>query len=109
MDLLFADDVVLCGQTREESEGRLETWRREMEDREMKVSRPKTEYLCLSEQDAAGAIQMQGEDVNRVKQFQYLGSIVQAGGGSEKEVMKRVQAGWGMAWKKITGLCVTRR
>ena len=49
-DMLFADDVVPCGQTREEIEGRLETWRREMENRGMKVSRPKTEYLCLDKQ-----------------------------------------------------------
>ena len=69
----------------------------------MKVSRPKVEYLCLNKQDAARTIQMQGEDLNRVKQFKYLGSIVQAGGGSEKEVVKRVQAGWG-AWKRIKGV-----
>ena len=47
-DILFADGVVLCGQTREEIEGRFETRRREMENREMKMSRPKTEYLCLN-------------------------------------------------------------
>ena len=64
MDLLFAYDVVLCGQTREEIEGGLETWRREMENREMKVSRPTTEYSCLNKQNAAGTIQMQEEDVN---------------------------------------------
>ena len=65
------------------------------------MSRPKTEYLCLNKQDAAGTIQMQGEDLNRVKQFKYLGLTVKADGGSEKEVIKRVQTGWG-AWKKIT-------
>ena len=29
---------------------------------------------------------------------------MQADGGSEKEMMKRGQAGWGMAWKRITGI-----
>ena len=72
------------------------------------MSIPRTEYLCLNKQDAAGTIQMQGEDINNgVKQFKYLGSIVQADGGSEKEMMKRVQAGWGYG-RTSQGLCVTR-
>ena len=37
-DMLFADNVVLCGKTREEIEGRLETRKREMEKRGMKMS-----------------------------------------------------------------------
>ena len=44
-DMLFASDVVHCGKIREEIEGRLETCRREMENRGMKVIRLKTEYL----------------------------------------------------------------
>ena len=68
-DTLFDDDVVLCGQTREEIEGRFETWRGEMENRGMQVSRAKTEYLCLNKQDEAGTIQMQEVDLNRVQQF----------------------------------------
>ena len=46
-DMLFADDVVLCGQSREDLETRLETWRRAMENREIRVSRQKIEYLLL--------------------------------------------------------------
>ena len=36
-DMLFADDVVLCGESREDLETRLETWRRAMEDRGMRA------------------------------------------------------------------------
>ena len=46
--VLLADDVVLCGESREDLETRLKTWRRAMEDRGMRVNRQKTEYLCIA-------------------------------------------------------------
>ena len=106
-DMLFADDVILCADIREELGTRLETWRGVMEDRGMRVSRKKTEYLCLEIQKEAGTVKMQGEELNRVEEFKYLGSTVQADGGAEKEVVKRVQAGW-RAWKKVTGIMCDR-
>ena len=45
--MLFAADIVICKEIREEVERRLECWKYALERREMKVSRSKTtEYLC---------------------------------------------------------------
>lgn len=107
-DMLFADDVVICAETRQEVEERLEVWRRALEDRGMKVSRQKTEYMWMGGQGKIGEVEMQGEQIKRTEEFKYLGSTVQTNGGSEKEVEKRVQAGWS-AWKKITGILCDRR
>ncbi|XP_047487973.1 uncharacterized protein LOC125038499 [Penaeus chinensis] len=107
-DLMFADDVALNGETNEDVEERLEQWRRALEDRGMKVSRHKTEYLYVGDQDPERAVEMQGLKLNRVQEFKYLGSTLQSDGASDKEVGKRIQAGWN-AWRKITGLLCDRR
>ena len=101
-DMLFADNVMLCEKTRKEVEERLEMWRGAMEDKRMRISKEKTEYLgmCVTNEET---VKIQAEDVKSIEDFKYLGSTVQKDGGVEKEVAKRVQAGWG-AWRKITGM-----
>ena len=46
--MLFADDIVICKETREEVKRRLECSRYALERREMKVRRSKTKYLCIN-------------------------------------------------------------
>ena len=41
--------------------------------------------------------------LNRVQEFKHLGSTVQSDGALDKEVSKRIQAGWN-AWRKMTGV-----
>ena len=88
--MLFADDIVICKKTREEVERRLESWRYALERRGMKVSRSKTEYLCINEGNDDETVKMEDTKVPRVKEFKYLGSTVQESGGCEREVKKRV-------------------
>ena len=92
--MLFADDIVICEETRKEVERRLESWKYALERRGMKVSRSKTEYLCINGGNDDETVKMEDAKVPRVKEFKYLGSIVQDSGGCEREVKKRVQAGW---------------
>ena len=54
----------------------------------------KTEYLCMGEQEPERELKMQGLKHNRIQEFKYLGSTVQSDGASNKEVGKRIQAGW---------------
>ena len=75
--MLFADDIVICQETKEEVEQRLECWRYALERRGMKVSRSKTEYLCINQKNDKETVKMEDTKVPRVKEFKYLGSTVQ--------------------------------
>ncbi|KAK3531064.1 hypothetical protein QTP70_008754 [Hemibagrus guttatus] len=101
--MMFADDIVICSESREQVEENLERWRFALERRGMKVSRSKTEYMCVNEREGSGTVRLQGEEVKKVQEFKYLGSTVQSNGECRKEVKKRVQAGWN-GWRKVSGV-----
>ncbi|KAK3563548.1 hypothetical protein QTP86_030959 [Hemibagrus guttatus] len=76
--MMFADDIVICSESREQVEENLERWRFALERRGMKVSRSKTEYMCVNEREGSGTVRLQGEEVKKVQEFKYLGSTVQS-------------------------------
>ena len=43
--MMFADDIVLCGADDTDMTDYLETWRRAVEDREVRISIPKTQLI----------------------------------------------------------------
>ena len=75
---LLADDIVICSESKERLEHKLESWRYALERRGMKVNRRKTEYMCVNERQVKGTVKMQGEEVAKVEDFKYLGSTVQS-------------------------------
>ena len=72
--MLFADNIVICEETREEVEQRLESWKYALERKGMKVSRSKTEYLCINGGNDDETVKMEDIKVLRVREFKYLGS-----------------------------------
>ena len=71
-------------------------------------SRSKTEYLCINGGNDDETVKMEDTKVPRVKEFKYLGSTVQENGGCEREVKKRVQAGWN-GWRRVSGVICDKR
>ena len=106
--MLFADNIVICEETREEVERRLQYWRYALKRRGMKVSRSKTKYLCLKGGNGEETVKMKDTKLPRVKEFKYLGSTVQESGSCEREVKRRVQAGWN-GCRKVSGIICDRR
>ena len=106
--MLFANDIVICEETREKVERRLESWKYALERRGMKASRSKTKYLCINGENDDETVKMEDTKLPRVKEFKYLGSTVQECGGCEREVKKRVQAGWN-GWRRVSGVICNRK
>ena len=74
-------------------------------ERGTKVSRSKTKYSCVNGGDDKETVKLENTKVPRVKEFKYLRSTVQESGSCEREVNKRVQAGW----RKVLGVICDRR
>ena len=85
-----------------------EQWGSAVEDRGMKVSWQKKEYLCMREKQLEREVKIQGVKFYQVQEFKYLDSTVQSDGASNKEVGKRIQVGWN-SWQKIIGLLCDRK
>ena len=67
----------------------------------MKVNRSKTEYLCVNGGNHKETVKMENTKVPRVKKCKYLASMVQESGSCQREVKRRVQAGWN-GWRKVS-------
>ena len=74
----------------------------------MKVSKSKTEYLCINGGNDKETVKMEDTKVPRVKEYKYLGSTVQESGSCKREIERRVQAKWN-GWRKVSGVICERR
>ncbi|KAL5142307.1 LINE-1 reverse transcriptase [Glycine soja] len=105
--ILFADDIVLFGESREELNERLETWRRALETHGFRLSRSKSEYMeCKfnkSRRVSNSEVKIGDHIIPQVTRFKYLGSVIQDDGEIEGDVNHRIQAGW-MKWRKASGV-----
>lgn len=72
----------------------------------MKVSRRKTEYMCVNKMESSGKVKLQGARILKVDEFKYLGSIPPK--ATDSEVEKRVKARGG-GWRQVSGFFCERR
>ena len=83
--MMFADDIVLCGDDERDMREYLETRRKALEERGMRISRPKTQFMDFNfGQDNVQErepVKILGEELQIVRHFKYLGSSVEETGG----------------------------
>ena len=110
--MIFADDIVLCGDDETDMTEYLETWRKALEEREMRISRPKTQFMDFNFGQDNGQerepVKILGEELQRVHHFKYPGSSVAETGGMATEITQRVSAAW-RNWKRCSGVLCDRR
>ncbi|GKD14150.1 ataxia telangiectasia mutated family protein [Tanacetum coccineum] len=111
--MIFADDIVLIAESAEGLNSRLEKWRKALEDKGLRISRDKTEYLrCdfgryeVVHQEVETRI---GDRILQPKEsFRYLGSVFHRSGRVDDDVAHRIRAGW-VKWRAASGVLCDRR
>ena len=106
--LLFADNSMICQETREKVERRLKCWRYALERRGMKLSRSKTKQLCVNGGNDEETVTTEDTKMPKVKKFKYLGSTEQESDSCQRELKRRVQAGWN-GWRKVSEVICNRK
>ena len=92
--------------TREEAEEQLEVWRNAIENKGLRVSRKKTEYLPPS--SCHDKVKLGGEEIKNVTTFKYLGSMFDAEGGTTTDCKNRVRLAWNK-WREVTGVICDKK
>ena len=90
--MLFTDDLVLVGETVEEVKEELGRWRAVIDNKGLRISRSKTEYLVPSYQ--RGVVKLEGEPLPSPNSFKYLGSVIDGSAGCGKDVDGRIKVTW---------------
>ena len=110
--MLFADDIVLVGKTKEEVNRKLEEWKTMLRDKGLLISRKKTEYLRChfsgTESISEPEVTIGGEVVACTTKFRYLGSVIHSNGEIDGDVTNRIQAGW-LKWQAASGVLCDRK
>ena len=104
--MLFAD-IVICSETKQQAEDNLERWRYALECRGMKVSRSKTEYMCMNG-SGNRKICLQKEELKKANKFKYLGTTMVSNGEYSREVKNRIQVGWS-SWRRVSAVICDRK
>ena len=98
---IFADDLVLYEEMKEEAEQQLEVRRNAMESRGLRASWQKTEYLAPLASECR--LTLDNQELPTVSKFKYLGSIFDAEGVVETDCKNRVRLAWNK-WRELTGV-----
>ena len=110
--MLFADDIVLVGETREEVSNKLDEWRETLEGKGLRISRTKTEYLRCDFSGTAplGEPEMSIDEavVKSMTKYKYLESIIQRDGEIDGVINHRIRAGW-LKWRAATVVLCDRK
>ena len=90
--LLFADDVVVCTENKEDMERNLAVMKVAMKKWGMNIHWGKTTVLMVSRSGGACKIYVEGEEVEQVEKLKYLGVMISGDGGCDDEIEDRIGA-----------------
>ncbi|MDA8010637.1 MAG: reverse transcriptase family protein, partial [Alphaproteobacteria bacterium] len=90
--VLFADDVMLLTERKEDMEANLRELKKAMSNWGMKIHWGKTKVMMVSRKGEECKVCVDGEEIEQVQNMKYLGAILSADGTCEEEIEQRVGA-----------------
>ena len=78
--ILYADDLVIVAENREELQGALEEWNDMFKKHGLKMNLDKTEVMWIGKQREELNIRLEEKDIKQVKNFVYLGGNISQNG-----------------------------
>ncbi|VDP01431.1 unnamed protein product [Heligmosomoides polygyrus] len=105
--LLYADDVMLACEDKDDLERQVQAWSDRLAMFGLKLNVKKSEYLTTDISES-GSIKINGTELARTSVFKYLGSAIASDGGLMVEVNSRVSAAWSK-WRSLTGVLCDRK
>ena len=105
--LLYADDLAIVAEDKEELNESLEEWKEAFKQHGLRVNLEKTDVLSIGAHREELNIKLEGRTIRQNNSFIYLSGAVSSDGRSETEVRRRVQAG-ANAWRQVEGVMSDR-
>ena len=107
--LLYADDAVFVADSEKKLQRLVTEFGRVCERRKLKVNIDKSKVMCCMREgeDARMNVILNGQVLEEVSHFKYLGSIIAANGGVEEDVCQRVNEGC-KVWGAMKGVMKSR-
>ena len=99
----YADDQAVLAETEEELQRMMENIARVGEEFGMNLNVSKTKVMRISREEGHVSISLKGKDIEEVKTFKYLGSLIKSNGSSTEEIRSRIAMGKG-AYVKVKTL-----
>ena len=105
-ELLYADDLAIIDISSTDTQNRLEPWQKVLTDNSLKINVAKTEHLSTRENPLP--MKVNGEELNNVDHFEYLGSVIGKDDTIDSDVDLRVRGAWSR-WRQLTGVLYDRK
>uniref|UniRef100_A0A914W303 Reverse transcriptase domain-containing protein n=1 Tax=Plectus sambesii TaxID=2011161 RepID=A0A914W303_9BILA len=105
--LLYADDVFLASDDREELQQQVQPWKDRLAHFGLRLNVQKTEYL-MTDQTAMTTIAADAISLPKTTAFKYLGSMIATDGSINADAKHQVNAAW-LKWRASTGVLCDKR
>ena len=100
-NIRFADDTIVVAETEEELQKMIESINTACEEYGMALNAKKTKTMLISkfDEDKTCKVQVNGTELEQVKKYKYLGTMVTSDGRSLVEVKRRIAMAKDAFWK----------